>query len=98
MSNTVGNNGQVHPSSCWDYDSSGAVKQARVRVEVCGEVVDIFDFNTGTSRHLSTLPDWVQDSIALLNIAGENVEVPNLGMRWAGNVYYLTIKGDLGES
>lgn len=74
------------------------MKQARVRVEVCGEVVDIFDFNTGTSRHLSTLPDWVQDSIALLNIAGQVVEVPDVGLRWSEGIYYLTIKGDLGES
>lgn len=74
------------------------MKQARVRVELQGEGGCSYDFNTGTSRHLSTLPDWMRTSIALMNIAGESVEVPDVGMRWTENVYYLTIKGDLGES
>lgn len=74
------------------------MKQARVRVALRGEGGDIFDFNTGAQWHYHTLPDWVQDSIALLNIAGVQVEVPDVGMKWEENVYYLTIKGDLGES
>ena len=98
MSNTVGNNGQIHPSPCWDYDSSGAMKQSRVRVALRGEATDVYDFNTGRQLYHHTLPGWMRDSIALLNIAGQGVEVHNVGMKWADDTYYLTIKGDLGEA
>lgn len=74
------------------------MKQARVRVALRGEGGDIFDFNTGITTPTAALKDWMRDSINLLNIAGQNVVVPDVGFRWAGNVYYLTIKGDLGES
>lgn len=74
------------------------MKQARVRVALRGEGGDIFDFNTGTSRHLSTLPGWMQTSIALINIAGAQVDVSGVGIFWGDNVYYLTIKGGLGEA
>ena len=74
------------------------MKQARVRVDLCGERVDIFDFNTGIITPTSTLKDWMRDSINLLNIAGQNVVVPDVGVWFNEDVYYLTIKGDLGES
>lgn len=98
MSNIVGNNGEAYYSPCRDYDPSGAVKQARVRVALRGEGGGIYDFNTGTQHHCRTLPNWMRDSIDLLNIAGQSVEVHNVGMKWADDTYYLTIKGDLGEA
>lgn len=57
------------------------------------------DFNNGIKKLTGTpLPNWMKESIALLNVAGVHVEVPGVGMRWEDKVYYLTIKGDLGES
>lgn len=56
------------------------------------------DLNTGRITPTATLKDWMRDSINLLNIAGQHVEVPNVGLRWSEGIYYLTIKGDLGES
>jgi hypothetical protein len=73
------------------------VKQARVRVASRGEGGDIYDFNTGTQHHYRTLPNWMQTSIALINIAGVQVDVTDVGIFWGEDVYYLTIKGDLGE-
>ena len=72
------------------------MRQARLRVELRGEGgCNYMDFNTGVqATHLPTMPNWMQDSIALLNIAGIQVEVPDVGMRWEDTVYYLTIKGD----
>ena len=71
------------------------MRQARVRVELRWEgACQYMDFNTGEVSTLPTMPNWMQDSIALLNIAGIQVEVPGVGMRWEDTVYYLTIKGD----
>jgi hypothetical protein len=56
------------------------------------------DLNTGRIKPTTALKDWMSASIALLNIAGQNVEVPDVGLRWSEDVYYLTIKGDLGEA
>jgi hypothetical protein len=39
----------------------------------------------------------MQTSIALINIAGVQVDVTDVGIFWGEDVYYLTIKGDLGE-
>lgn len=75
------------------------MRQARIRVELQGESgAKCIDFNTGLDSHLLVLPSWMQDSIALLNIAGTQVEVRDVGMRWEEQIYYLTIKGDFGES
>ena len=74
------------------------MKQSRVRVALRGEATDVYDFNTGRQLYHHTLPGWMRDSIALLNIAGQGVEVHNVGMKWADDTYYLTIKGDLGEA
>lgn len=74
------------------------MKQARVRVKLYKSGGDCIDFNTGGTSFLPTIPDWMQDSITLLNIAGDKVEVQGVGMKWSDDVYYLTIKGDLGES
>lgn len=71
------------------------MRQARLRVELRWEgECQYMDFNTGEVSTLPTMPNWMQDSIALLNIAGIQVEVPDVGMRWEDTVYYLTIKGD----
>ena len=92
----MGNNREAPRSSCWDYDSSGNMRQARLRVELFNEGWwEYMDFNSGAKILIdSPLPDWMHESIALLNIAGIQVEVPDVGMRWEDNVYYLTIKGE----
>jgi hypothetical protein len=75
------------------------MRQARIRVELQGESgAWCTDFNTEFDAYLPVLPSWMQDSIALLNIAGTQVEVRDVGMRWEEQIYYLTIKGDFGES
>ena len=75
------------------------MRQARVRVEhITKGWWKCMDLNTGTQHHCRTLPNWMRDSIALLNIAGQSVEVPNVGIRWEERIYYLTIKGNLGEA
>ena len=98
MSNNVGDNGQVHPSACWDYDSSGTVKQARCRLLIETKTYRITDFNDGTDRVYEEIPDWMHDSVALLNIAGDKVEVQGVGMKWTDRTYYLTIKGAMNEA
>jgi hypothetical protein len=74
------------------------MRQARVRVEhITKGWWECMDLNTGIITPTAILKDWMRDSIALLNITGQNVEVPDVGLRWSEDVYYLTIKGDLGE-
>jgi hypothetical protein len=74
------------------------MRQARIRVELQGESgAKCIDFNTGFDSHLPVPPSWMQASIALLNIAGTQVEVRDVGVRWGEQIYYLTIKGDFGE-
>lgn len=72
------------------------MRQARLRVELFKEGEwECTDFNTGIKKQTDTpLPDWMHESIALLNIAGIQIEVPDVGMRWEDKVYYLTIKGE----
>lgn len=72
------------------------MKQARIRIELLMEGWwECMDFNTGIKKQTDTPPpDWMHESIALLNIAGIQIEVPDVGMRWEDNVYYLTIKGE----
>ena len=98
MSNTMGNNRQEHIRPDRDYDSSGAMIQARVRILLSKHGCDCIDFNTGGTSFLPTIPDWMQDSITLLNIAGDKVEVQGVGMKWADATYYLTIKGAINEA
>lgn len=74
------------------------MKQSRVRVALRGEATDVYDFNTGRQLYHHILPGWMQTSIALLNIAGLKVEVPDVGVWFNEDVYYLTIKGDLCEA
>jgi hypothetical protein len=75
------------------------MRQARIRVELQGDSgAKCIDFNTEFDAHLPVLPSWMQCSIALLNIAGIQVEVRDVGVRWDERIYYLTIKGDFGES
>jgi hypothetical protein len=75
------------------------MRQARIRVELQGDSgVKCTDFNKEFDAYLPVLPSWMQNSIALLDIAGTQVEVRDVGMRWGEQVYYLTIKGDFGES
>ena len=73
------------------------MRQARLRVEILKEGWwDCMDFNNGIKNLTDTpLPNWMHESIALLNIAGIQIEVPDVGMRWEDNVYYLTIKGEV---
>ena len=72
------------------------MRQARLRVEIFKQGGwECMDFNTGIKKQTDTpLPNWMHESIALLNIAGIQIEVPDVGMRWEDNVYYLTIKGE----
>jgi hypothetical protein len=72
--------------------------QARVRILLSKHGCDCIDFNTGGTSFLPTIPDWMQDSITLLNIAGDKVEVQGVGMKWADATYYLTIKGAINEA
>lgn len=73
------------------------MRQARIRIELLNEGWwEYMDFNTGIKNQTDIpLPNWMRESIALLNIAGIQIEVPNVGMRWEDNVYYLTVKGEV---
>jgi uncharacterized phage infection (PIP) family protein YhgE len=74
------------------------VKQARCRLLIETKTYRITDFNDGTDRVYDDIPQWMHDSVALLNIAGDKVEVQGVGMKWAGRAYYLNIKGAMNEA
>jgi len=74
------------------------VKQARCRLLIETLTYRITDFNDGTDKIYEEIPDWMHDSVALLNIAGDKVEVQNVGMKWTDRTYYLTIKGAMSEA
>ena len=98
MPYTVDDNYYRPDGPCWDHDSSGTVKQARCRLLIETKTYRITDFNDGTDRVYDDIPQWMHDSVALLNIAGDKVEVQGVGMKWAGRTYYLNIKGAMNEA
>jgi len=75
------------------------MRQARVRVVLLGHCATYFDLNTGVERTLAELPEWMDESIAMLNMVELGDEVPGVGNRvpkWDdAPVYYLTIRGEL---
>lgn len=73
------------------------MKQARCRLLIETKTYRITDFNDGTDKVYDELPQWVWDSVALLNIAGVQEEVPGVGIKWSDHAYYLTIKGAMSD-
>lgn len=71
----------------------------RVRVEKVDGAYRWTDYNqnvevSGIWTEEDT-PQWVQDSMYLMNIVDESTELENIGYRHSDTVVYLTIKGDL---
>ena len=49
------------------------------------------------SWRVEEAPRWVRESMALLFIVENGTELKGVGYRMTDNVFYLTIKGSLGE-
>jgi len=76
------------------------MRKARVRVALLERGADLYDLNTGIERTLAELPEWMNESIAMLNMMNIGDEVPGLGSRnkvapFRPPVYYLTIRGEI---
>ena len=75
------------------------MRQARVRVALFTDRNLLYDLNTGKRTALATLPPWMDESVAMLNMVEIGEEVPGIGCKvdvvGAGPTYYLTIRGEL---
>ena len=75
------------------------MRRARVRVVLLEHGASLYDLNTGIEGTVAELPAWMNESIAMLNMVEEGMEVPGIGSRgpvWDDTaVYYLTIRGEL---
>jgi hypothetical protein len=75
------------------------MRKARVRVVLLEHCATYFDLNTGIARTLAELPEWMDESIAMLNMVEIGEEVPGIGCKVdvtsVGPTYYLTIRGEL---
>ena len=75
------------------------MRKARVRVAVFDGGAAFFDLNTGKRAAITTLPLWMDESIAMLNMVEIGEEVPGIGCKVevasAGPTYYLTLRGEL---
>ena len=78
------------------------MKAARIRVRPCRvrpceDGYSVFDFNTDEGSFFTKdVPNWVLVSMALLDIAGADIDVPGIGRKYGLlKAYYLTIRGDV---
>jgi hypothetical protein len=75
------------------------MRAARIRVESLEDRYIIYNFNDAvkTSTSFKDIPDWMQSSMALLDIAGGGNEIQGIELKpdLPGKIYYLTIKGHL---
>ena len=77
------------------------MRRARVRVVLFPGKSAIFDLNTGIEHTIAELPAWMDESIAMLNMVEEGMEVPGIGVKVPvtnhNPIYYLTIRGELPD-
>jgi hypothetical protein len=73
------------------------MRAARIRVESLEDRYIIYNFNDAVKTSTKDIPDWMQSSMALLDIAGVGNEIQGIGLKpdLPGKIYYLTIKGHL---
>jgi len=77
------------------------MRKARVRVALLADMSVLYNLNNGKRTAVTTLPAWMDESVAMLNMVEIGEEVPGIGckvdMASAGPTYYLTIRGELPD-
>ena len=75
------------------------MRQAKVRLALLANRSVLYNLNNGKRTAVTTLPEWMDESIAMLNMVEIGEEVPGIGCKVdvasAGPTYYLTIRGEL---
>jgi len=79
-----------------DDDQPMDMKAAKIRIMPYEDGYSIVDFNTDEGPfHTNDVPNWMLVSMALLDIAGADIDVPGIGRKYGAiNTYYLTVRGD----
>jgi len=71
-----------------------------IRVAKVGQQWKVMDVNQGPGRLLDALPQWAENSIALLRLVDRGDKVQGIGFSYGydgQDIFYLEPKGDINE-